>query len=81
MSQNLDKKFRLVQNSHELLSKSLGFGKENLQCAAGIPTVQWSGTIIPPPDNENILHNPALRRKEFVLGNCTALRPLSFWPS
>ena len=36
MSQNLDKKFRLVQNSHKLLSKSLGCGKENLQSAAPI---------------------------------------------
>ena len=59
MSQNLDKKFRLVQNSHKLLSKSLGFRKEKLHSAAGIPTVQWSGTIVPPSDNENILHKGA----------------------
>ena len=36
MSLNLVIKFRLVQNSHKLLSKSLGCGKENLQSAAGI---------------------------------------------
>ena len=33
MSLNLVKKFRLVQNSHKLLPKNLGFGKENLQSA------------------------------------------------
>ena len=42
LSQNLDRKFRLVQNSHKLLSKSLGFGKENLHSATGIPLpVHW----------------------------------------
>ena len=47
MSQNLDKKFRLVQNSHQLLSKSLGFGKENLHSAARIKIIfVESGNII-----------------------------------
>ena len=55
MSQNLDKQFRLVQNSHKLLSNSLDLGKENLESAAGIPFQQGYIHALPFAGSEGLL--------------------------